>query len=78
MKLSNLIGLVAAASVVQGVMAAGGERDVSLAGPGWRFAKGPTCESLFPIFSRTFTLSALRQQRDLCYTYSHNALIVFL
>ncbi len=24
--------------------AAGGERDVSLAGPGWRFAKDPTCE----------------------------------
>ena len=44
MKLRNLIGLVAAAAVVQSVMAAGGERDVSLAGPGWRFAKDPTCE----------------------------------
>ena len=44
MKLRNLIGQVAAAAVVQSVMAAGGERDVSLAGPGWRFAKDPTCE----------------------------------
>ena len=44
MKLRNLVGLVAAAAVVQSVMAAGGERDVSLAGPGWRFAKDPTCE----------------------------------
>ncbi|MBQ6010189.1 MAG: DUF4982 domain-containing protein [Kiritimatiellae bacterium] len=44
MKCKNLFGLVAAAAVVQSVMAAGGERDVSLAGPGWRFAKDPTCE----------------------------------
>ena len=47
MKLRNLIGLVAAAAVVQCVLAVGGERDVSLAGPGWRFAKDPTCELRF-------------------------------
>ena len=46
MKSRNLIGLAAVAAVVQCVMGAavGGERDVSLAGPGWRFAKDPTCE----------------------------------
>ena len=46
MKCSSLFRLVAAAAVVQCVMcaAAGGERDVSLAGSGWRFAKDPTCE----------------------------------
>ena len=48
MKSRNLIGLAAVAAVVQGVMGAafGGERDVSLAGPGWRFAKDPTCEQI--------------------------------
>ena len=46
MKRRNLIGRVAAAAMMFSVMdaAVGGERDVSLAGPGWRFAKDPTCE----------------------------------
>lgn len=46
MKLRNLNGLVAAAAVVLSVtgVAAGGERDVSLAGDGWRFAKDQSCE----------------------------------
>ena len=46
MKRRNLIGQVAAATVVFSVMglAVAGERDVSLAGTGWKFAKDPTYE----------------------------------
>ena len=44
MNAKSLVSTIAAAAAISALAGVAGERDVSLAGEGWRFTKDPSCE----------------------------------